>query len=273
VRERIMKIGIVTDEISLKVDEALGYCNKWGINLVEIRCLETGRVPYINEDELNKFIELKNNYGIQVTALSPGFFKGKLSEKEKYREEIDKHFPNLVKMCDKLDTNMIIIFGFNRDKNEPETNLDIVVNIFGEFALKAEKYGLKIAVENEPGFWCDTGSKTAEIIRKVNMKNFGSNWDPANAFYKDADESPYPDGYNKIKEFIFNVHVKDTKLGSLIECCPVGEGLIDWEGQIKSLIEDKIVNHVTIETHCLPLIEKSKIDIDRITEIIKKYSV
>ena len=79
-----MKIGIVTDEISLKVDEALGYCNKWGINLVEIRCLETGRVPYINDDELKRFIELKNNYGITVTALSPGFFKGKLSEKEKY---------------------------------------------------------------------------------------------------------------------------------------------------------------------------------------------
>lgn len=265
-----MKIGIVTDEISLNVEESLGYCNKWGIDRVEIRCLSSGRVPYISDEELNKFIELKNNYGIKVTALSPGFFKGKFAEKEKYEEEINKHFPNLVKMCEKFDTQLIIVFGFNRDKNEPESNIDGVVNVFGEISLKAEKYGLKIAVENEPGFWCDTGSSTANIIRKVNMKNFGSNWDPANAFYENA-EKPYPDGYNAIKNYIFNVHVKDTKLGSLVECCPIGEGLIDWDGQIKALIDDNIVEHVTIETHCLPLIEKSKIDIDRITEIINKY--
>jgi len=266
-----MKLGIVTDEISLKVEESLRYCNEWGIDRVEIRCLETGRVPYVDEEEIKKFIELKNKYGIKVTALSPGFFKGKLSEKEKYQEELDKHLPNLVKLCERLETNMIIVFGFNKDKDEPASNQEGVVEVFGEIAKRTEKYGLKIAVENEPGFWCDTGSKTAEIIKKVNMKNFGSNWDPANAYYEDG-ELAYPAGYESLKDVIFNVHVKDTKVGSLVKCCPVGEGAIDWDGQIKALLNDKIVEHVTIETHCLPLIEMSKLDIDRITEIIKKYS-
>ena len=134
-----------------------------------------------------------------------------------------------------------------------------------------EKHGIKIAVENEPGFWCDTGTRTAEIVKEVGMKNFGINWDPANA-YVENEESAFPAGYESVKGFTFNVHVKDTRLGSLVQCCPVGEGLIDWDGQIKALLQDRIVEHVTIETHCLPLIEKSKIDIDRINEIIKKYS-
>ncbi len=266
-----MKIGIVTDEISLKVEESLRYCKEWEIDRVEIRCLESGRVPYISDEEFKKFIELKNKYGIKVTALSPGFFKGKFSEKEKYQEELNKHLPNLIKMCETLDTKLIIIFGFNREKGEPESNRDGVVNVFGEIAKRTEKYGIKIAVENEPGFWCDTGSNTAKIIRNVNMKNFGSNWDPANAYYEN-EETAYPQGYNSIKDLIFNVHVKDTKVGSLVQCCPVGEGAIDWNGQMKALLADKIVEHVTIETHCLPLIEKSKIDIDRITKIIQKYS-
>ena len=267
-----MKLGIVTDEISLKVSESLGYCKEWGIDRVEIRCLETGRVPYVSEDELNKFITLKKEYGIKVTALSPGFFKGKITDKDKYQEEIDKHLPNLIKMCETLESNMIIVFGFNKDKNEPDTNQEAVIDAFGEVAKRTEKYGLKVAVENEPGFWCDTGARTAEIIKKVGMKNFGCNWDPANAYYEN--EVPaYPNGYESVKDYIFNVHVKDTALGSLVKCCPVGEGKIDWDGQIKALLADKIVEHVTIETHCNPLVEMSKLDIDRITAIINKYSV
>ena len=265
-----MKLGIVTDEISLNVEEALGYCKEWGIGKVEIRCLQSGRVPYISEEELNKFIELKNKYGIKVTALSPGFFKGTISEKEKYQEELDKHLPKLIEMSKVLESNMIIVFSFNREAGD-ENKRGEVINVFREIAERVEKYGLKIAVENEPGFWCGTGTKTAEIVKEVGKKNFGVNWDPANAFVKD-EEVAFPAGYASVKPYIFNVHVKDTKLGSLVKCCPVGEGLIDWEGQMKALLQDKIVEHVTIETHCLPLIEKSKVDIERINEIIKKYS-
>ena len=162
-----MKIGIVTDEISLKVEESLGYCNEWGLGRVEIRCLETGRVPYVSEDEVKKFIDLKNKYGIKVTALSPGFFKGRISEKEKYQEELDKHLPNLVKMCETFETNLIIVFGFNKEKGEPETNQANVVDVFGEIAKRTEKYGLKIAVENEPGFWCDPVPKLLKLSEKL----------------------------------------------------------------------------------------------------------
>ena len=265
-----MKLGIVTDEISLNAEEALGYCKEWGIEKVEIRCLQSGRVPYISDEELNKFIELKRKCGIKVTALSPGFFKGKISEKEKYQEELDKHLPKLIEMCKALDTNLVIVFGFNREDGD-EGNKETVINVFKEIAKRVEKHGLKIAVENEPGFWCDTGTRTAEIVKAVGMKNFGVNWDPANA-YVENEEVAFPTGYESVKGCTFNVHVKDTRLGSLVQCCPVGEGLIDWDGQIKALLQDKIVEHVTIETHCLPLIEKSKVDIDRINEIIKKYS-
>jgi L-ribulose-5-phosphate 3-epimerase UlaE len=69
---------------------------------------------------------------------------------------------------------------------------------------------------------------------------------------------PYPDGYEAIKKWIVNVHVKDTIKGSLLACVPIGEGKVDWEGQIQALVRDRLVEHVTIETHCLPLIENSQ---------------
>ena len=62
--------------------------------------------------------------------------------------------------------------------------------------------------------------------------------------------------------------MKDTKRGSLIECVPVGDGAIDWEGQIREIMRDKIVPHVTIETHCHPLIESSRRNVETLKRII-----
>ena len=55
-----------------------------------------------------------------------------------------------------------------------------------------------------------------------------------------------------------NVHAKDTLKGALIQCVPIGDGVIDWRGQMQALVRDRPVQHVTIETHCHPLVENSR---------------
>ena len=69
---------------------------------------------------------------------------------------------------------------------------------------------------------------------------------------------------------ILNVHAKDTARGSLIQCVPIGEGAIDWEGQIRALVADAIVPHVTIETHCLPLVEQSAKNVRTLRALLGK---
>jgi sugar phosphate isomerase/epimerase len=130
----------------------------------------------------------------------------------------------------------------------------------------AKQNGLTLAIENEPGFWCDTGANTAHLLAQVNSRHLRANWDPGNAI--GTDETPFPDGYNALKKWIGNVHVKDTVKGSLVECVPVGEGKVDWQGQLRALARDKIVEHVTIETHCLPLIENSKRNLEVVRKIL-----
>ena len=127
---------------------------------------------------------------------------------------------------------------------------------------------MKIAIENEPGFHCDTGAATRAIIDEVGSPALGANWDPCNAY--GTDEIPYPDGYAALKPVILNVHAKDTARGSLIQCVPIGEGAIDWEGQIRALVADAIVPHVTIETHCLPLVEQSAKNVRTLRALLGK---
>jgi sugar phosphate isomerase/epimerase len=130
--------------------------------------------------------------------------------------------------------------------------------------------GVRIAIENEPGFWCDTGVNTRTLIRATGSLSLGANWDPCNAF--GTDEVPYPAGYTAIKDVIVNVHVKDTARGALIQCVPVGEGAIDWQGQINALVQDRLVPHVTIETHCLPLVENSRRNVEVLRGMIDRAS-
>jgi sugar phosphate isomerase/epimerase len=151
---------------------------------------------------------------------------------------------------------MIITFGFQRQEGESPSLYDRAVEYMGKAAELAAKEGIRLAIENEPGFWCDTGVNTLRLIRDVNSSALGANWDPCNAY--GTDERPYPEGYEAIKPAIINVHAKDTLKGALIQCVPVGEGIIDWKGQVQALVRDQIVQHITIETHCHPLVENSE---------------
>jgi sugar phosphate isomerase/epimerase len=140
------------------------------------------------------------------------------------------------------------------------------MEIMRRAAEMAQKESLRIAIENEPGFWCDTGAHTARLIRDVDSPALGANWDPANAY--GTDETPFPDGYRALKGLVYNVHAKDTLKGSLVQCVPIGDGVIDWQGQMSELLKDRPVGHVTIETHCHPLVDNSRRNVETLQALM-----
>jgi sugar phosphate isomerase/epimerase len=251
-----MRIGFVTDEISSDVEEAVEIGVSWGIYDYELRVVGEGRIPTIDEQQINCILELKDKFGIRITALSPGTFKGTLQDQSLLDRELDETLPQTYTLARRFGSNMVIVFGFHRSKDDRPDDEQHVVELFGRVAESAQQQGLVIAVENEPEFWCDSGANTARILEAVNSPALRANWDPGNSV--GTEEVPFPDGYHAIKKWIGNLHIKDTVKGALVECVPVGDGAVDWQGQLKAIMQDRPVEHVTIETHCLPLIEKSK---------------
>jgi sugar phosphate isomerase/epimerase len=260
-----LELGIVSDEITPDFAEAVRHALGWGIRKFELRVLKTGRVPRIEPAEVAEIEEIVRKQQVQITALSPGMFKHELSKREELEKEIREMLPATIDMARRLGAPMIIIFGFHREGGEPESRYQQAVEWMAKAARIAESAGIRLAVENEPGFWADTGVNTRRLVRDVGSRFLGANWDPCNAF--GTTERPYPEGYAAVKDVIVNVHVKDTAEGALIRCVPVGEGVIDWEGQIRALMADRIVAHATIETHCHPLVENSR----RNVETLRKY--
>lgn len=233
--------------------------------MYELRVLKTGRIPNVDEAELEHVKAVMKQCGVRISALSPGIFKHPLSQSSQLEDELGGVLPRTLSLAKEFGAPLVIVFGFQREQEEPATNFWKAVDWMSRAAEQASKQNIVLAVENEPGFWCDSGTNTAKLIEAVGSPALRANWDPCNGY--GTTEVPFPQGYQAIKKYIANVHVKDTKQGSLIECVPVGEGVIDWKGQLKALLRDQVVHHVTIETHCLPLIEKSKQNV--IT--LKKY--
>jgi sugar phosphate isomerase/epimerase len=263
---RTLVLGIVSDEISPDFQEAVRYGSAWGITSYEIRCLTSGRIPAVDSDELNAVVQSIREQSLHITAVSPGIFKLPLSETAALEHELTEVLPRSLDAAERLGAGLVIVFGFKKEQGEAPDSYRKAVTLLGRAAETAERRSIRIAVENEPGFWCDTGSNTARMLRDVGSKSLGANWDPCNS--SGTEEKPFPDGYRAIRDHIINVHVKDTVKGALIECVPVGEGIIDWRGQLEALYRDGVVDRVTIETHCLPLVEKSRQNVETLNRMI-----
>lgn len=264
-----MRIGFVTDELSPDVNTAIETGLAWGIHDFELRMIGEHRVPHISPKIVEEILKLQERHGFRITALSPGVFKGTIQDQSVLDREIEEVLPQTFGLAKLFGTGLVITFGIQRSSGDRPEGEEAVVEIFRRATRAAEREGLVLAVENEPGFWCDDGTHTAGILARVDSPALRANWDPANAV--GTQEKPYPHGYLAIKNWIANVHVKDTRRSALLECVPVGEGVVDWEGQMKALLKDRPVDHVTIETHCVPLLEKSRQNLQVVKKLLSLH--
>ena len=266
-----MRIGFVTDEISANVEEALNIGVSWGIRDFELRMMGEHRVPAVDAGDIRRVIALRQRHGLRITALSPGVFKGTLQDEARLTSELHDTLPETFHLARVFDTKTIIIFGFQRSAGDTADHEWKAVEVLRRAAWSAQEYGMTLAVENEPGFWCDTGANTARVLAQVNSAALCANWDPANAL--GTEPEPFPEGYNALKKWIANVHVKDAVQGTSAEYVAVGEGNVDWRGQLQALVRDKAVEQVTIETHCLPLLENSQKNLKAVRGILAAVSL
>ena len=260
-----MKLSIVSDELSDDFQTAVEIGYEWGLRNYEIRDVWLNRIPCLSQEGIDIIKKVIKKYQINITTLSPGVFKVPLNS-----EEMETHRKRLLektfKLAREFNTNRVTIFGVKRSPQDKEEDYEQVIEIIGEAANLAKREGFTLMLENEPGWWADTGENTARIVRDVNNRVLKINWDPSNAF--SAGEEPYPLGYKFVKEHIVNIHVKRAfkdREGKM-RYLEVGKKNIDWEGQIQALAKDNYSGYMAIETHFEPKIKESK----KCLEILKK---
>ena len=251
-----MRLSIVSDELSDDFRTAVELGVSWGIKHFELRNAWLTRVPHLPSSGLEVIKSVVAQSGIRITAISPGIFKLPLRSKEmtRHRNEL---IVQSFKLARELGTDKIIIFGIKRSPQDTGEEYRQVVEVLRDTAGLAGREGFTLLLENEAGWWADTGANTAQLVKDVDREALKVNWDPGNAFL--AGEEPYPSGFEAIRDKVANVHIKwaarDSRgvehyLGS-------GRGYLDLEGQLHALAEDGYSGFISIETHSEPRIQNS----------------
>lgn len=149
---------------------------------------------------------------------------------------------------------MIRVFTFWRKEGE-QPSWDAIADMFSEPIRIAESEGVILGIENEPSTNATNAAKVAELLSIIDHPNVKAVWDPGNDVFDPDREVPYPDGYERIKGLIVHVHLKDgvwVAEEGRFEPVPLGEGEVDYVGQLRALKQDNYSGWLSLETHYRP---------------------
>lgn len=259
-----MRLSVITDEISQDFERALDVAAEYGVKGAELRGLWGTNIGDLQADQTTRAKAALQQRGMTVAALSTPFFKCDLTSEDPsiagrmhlakargFGEQIEL----LKRCCDlahQFETDKIRVFTFwRRGELTPQIEQQIV-DAFDEPIRVAEQEDVTLVVENEHACYIGTGAEAARLVSTLDSPRVRVCWDPGNAFC--AGERPYPDGYEEVRALLGHVHVKDAVMdeGGKPRFVVIGEGEIDYPGQLEALRRDGYTGYLSLETHYVP---------------------
>lgn len=227
-----------------------GRAAEAGIDLFELRVVEGKRFPMFDPEAWDRLKAQSRAFGITYTAVSPGLFKAPLNS-ELMALHADHLLPMSLDLAEKMDVATLILFGPTRVANPAPDEFQQVVDLIGNAVDKAVARGFTVQLENLPGSWADTSDACLALLQAVDRPQFGYVWDTGNLY--EAEQEHFRAGYEKLKPYIRNVHLKD---GGFVDGKMVwmryGEGVTDVKGQVEALIADDYKGTLVLEAACQP---------------------
>jgi len=249
---KVFKLAVISDEISQDLERAALVCKEYGCQGVEIRSVWNKPPHQLSAEDIAKIREILDRHGLRVCCIASPFFKCDLGNAEHYREHLEI-LRRCIDVAHQFGISLVRGFTFWR-KGELEPVWDQIVQAFAEPLRILRQEGGVLGIENEASTYLGTGEEVARFLEQVGDGVLGAVWDPANQFHAQG-PPPYPDGYNAIKARMLHFHIKDArwdeKEGKACNA-PIGEGQIDYRGQIRALLEDNYSGYVSLETHWRP---------------------
>ncbi len=244
----MFKLAIISDEVSQDLEVVAKFADRHKLDGIEIRSV-WNKPPQELVSKISDIKSILKKYDLIVSDIASPFFKADIDSEEEYKKHI-QILKDVISLAKSLDTNIIRGFIFWR-KGKYEDYIEKIIEKFQEPLDIISDEGIILAIENEPSTFATNARLVADFIKRIGHNNIKAVWDPGNDLGDPYEEIPYPDGYNIIKPYIIHVHVKDgKKLGKeKVEFVPVGEGDVDYLGQIVALLRDGYRGYVSLETH------------------------
>ena len=237
------RIGALTDIFSQEVAQAASAMRECGMKGAELRSVGGRNIIEVPDDELNRALESLRENALEVVAIDSMLFKCPLERLDTQSGLVERSF----EIAKRAGARIIRAFSFYRVA-EPESVFERVVDVLQDFADKAGRLGLVVGLENDPCCNIGTAHESAAVLAAIDHWNLQLIWDPANAYL--AGEKPSRAGYKVLDTSrIALIHAKDCVLDSGTPVwTALGDGVIDWQGQIDALAEDGYCGFIHLES-------------------------
>jgi L-ribulose-5-phosphate 3-epimerase len=258
------RLAVINDEITQDFEKACQIVSHdFSLHWIELRAMWNKNVTELNAKELEDARKLVGEYKLQVTDIASPLFKtdwpgAPRSSQSESRDQFhasfdasaqDKLLDRCISLAKFFDTNRIRCFDFWRlDDQRPYR--EAINAKLQQAAERCAKDNIILLLENEMSCNTATGEEAAAVLKAIADRNFMLNWDPGNATA--IGSTPYPTGYQLLpKNRIGHCHCKDVvrKPDHKYDWAPVGDGIVDWVGQLQALQRDGYHNAVSLETH------------------------
>ncbi|MBD3182709.1 TIM barrel protein [Candidatus Poribacteria bacterium] len=248
----MFKLAVISDEVSQDFQTVADLAAEYKLNGIEIRSVWDKPPQDLDEKDMSRMKEILEKAGLEIAGVASPFYKCDIDDAEARKEHIE-----ILKKCIKLakffGTNIVRGFAF-WDTGKTEELWDTIKEYYQEPVKIIESEGIILGLENESSTSLATAKLTAKFIQEIGSPNVKAIWDPANEAHAKDGITPYPDAYNVLKPMMIHCHAKDAAPGpdGKMESVPVGDGIIDWSGQLKELLDSGYKGYLSLETHWRP---------------------
>lgn len=250
------KLGVISDELSPDLEEALRIMKSFGLSWVEVRTVWGVYNTYASPQQIQKIKDLLRKYSFTVSVVDTALFKCALpgttpvhGEKDfrPYSEQMEL-LKRAIECAQNLGTDKLRVFAFWRVA-EPDKSYPRISEELAKAAEVARTSRMRLLLEDEGSCNVGNGHELARMLRLVPASNFGANWDVGNGYWNG--EITFPDGYAALdKKRIWHMHVKDVRCERGSQGCHtaiVGTGQVDLLGQLRALIRDGYRETMSLE--------------------------
>jgi len=275
--ESTFTFGVVSDEIDQDLEVVIRVAKELGIGTIEMGTVWLKPAAQLSPQEVDRAQALVQQADMRVNMILPACLKsmllaripvGQVAQDTDFQAHMEE-LRRAIALARRFDA-AVRIFSFRREGmiglgnpsprppqggDIPEDTLARIVEGLSVACEIAAKEGVSLALENVRSCYANTGTNTRRIVDAVGTDNLKVIWDPANSFV--SGQAAYPEGYEQLdRSSIVDVHIKDARLRDAntgwTEWTCVGQGEVDYRGQLAALLREGYTGTLTIETHWHP---------------------
>ena len=217
-----------TDEINKDFSIQMEGAKKYGLTHIEMRGINGISVGDYDKESIKPIKKQLDENGIKVSAI------GSPIGKIRVNEDFDSHmvaFKNMLDIAQIVEAKYIRLFSFYPPETgeDPTPYRDEVLRRMNEFVKAAKGTGVMLLHENEKNIYGDIADRCVDLVESIGSDNLRVIFDPANFVH--CGEETYPRAFNKLKNYIEYMHIKDAKRDG--GNYPSGQG----EARVKDILQ------------------------------------